>query len=62
MTEPKCICCVLMFAAIIDMMETRTISEQLRLKLCKNLKTMSLGQNLLVFVGKKKRLHGTVSL
>ena len=46
MTVPKC---------IIDMMETRTvlrtIQEQLRLKLCQNLRTTSLGQNLLIFEG-----------
>ena len=39
MTVPKC---------IIDMMETRTISEQLRLKLCKNLRITRLSQILLV--------------
>ena len=38
-----------MFAVITDMMKTRTIfKEQLRLKLCKNLRTTRLGQNLLV--------------
>ena len=37
-----------MFAVITDMMKTRTIfKEQLRLKLCKNLRT-KLGQNLLI--------------
>ena len=35
------------------MMETRTIYEQLRLKLCKNLRTTSLDQNLLVLIKKK---------
>ena len=30
---------ILVFAVIIDMMETRTIKEQLKLKLCKNLRT-----------------------
>ena len=44
MTVPKC---------IIDMMETRTIEEQLKLKLCKNLRTTRLGQNLLVLYIKK---------
>ena len=36
----------------IDMVETRTIYEQLRLKLCKNVRTMRLGQNLLVPINK----------
>ena len=36
-----------MFATITDMMETRTIQEQLRLKLCENLRKTRFGQNLL---------------
>ena len=43
----------LVFGGTIDMMETRTIYEQLRLKLCKNLRTTSLDQNLLVLIKKK---------
>ena len=35
-------------------METRTTEEQLKLKLYKNLKTTSLGQNLLVLIKKKR--------
>ena len=38
---------------IIDRMEIRTIYEQLRLKLCKNIRTTRLGQNLLVLIKKK---------
>ena len=43
MTVSKC---------IIKKMETRTIYEQSRLKLCQNLRTTSLGQNLLVLIKK----------
>ena len=40
---------------------TRTILKQLRPKLCKNLRTTNLGQNLLVLQYKKKRVpQGTV--
>ena len=56
MTVPKCIYGnnkpVLVFAVIIDMIETRTIFKKMRLKLCKNLRTTSLGQNLLVLIKK----------
>ena len=36
-----------------NMVETRTIGKQLRLKLCKNLRTTSLGQNLVVLIKKR---------
>ena len=45
MTMSKC---------IIDMMETRTSYEQLRLKLCKDLRTTRLRQNLLVLIKTKR--------
>ena len=39
----------LVFAVIIDIMETRTIQKRLRIKLCKNVRITSLGQNFLVY-------------
>ena len=36
------------------MMKTNTLYQQLRPKLCKNLRTTSLGQNLLVLIKKKR--------
>ena len=44
---------MLEFVVMIDMIETRQIlKEQLRLKLYKNLRTTSLGKNLLVLIKK----------
>ena len=40
---------------MINIMEPRTIKEQFRLKLCKNLGTTRLGQNVLVLI--KKRVY-----
>ena len=51
MTMPKC---------IINMTETRKIWEQWRLKLCKNLRTTRLGQNLLVLIKKKSVYTRTI--
>ena len=47
MTVPTC---------TIDMVETRTIYEQLKLKLCKNLRTARLGKKLLVPIKKRAKI------